>query len=179
MNRVMEEAISIVESGFGSLAVLPVNGLDPIIGKLTLINNRVAQDTKLFVGFLLGSYNPTTQVFSAAMLNVDGIDYAVGGIAVWTTPTPGTTVSPGVGSYAPNPSAATGFDVLAFVMPFPLTIGQLFADYGSGNRPIGLKKADFDAAKASIIDAKPFIAQLQVSPAGPSIAVSAFTAIKA
>jgi hypothetical protein len=176
MNKVLEEAMQIVEAAFGSLAALVVNGKDPITAAITVKNNTRPAGSTL-VGYLLGSYNPDTKVFTCAEVVVGGVDYDLGSAQALNLSTPPAQQTLSVPSYAPDVSAPVTLDMLCFVMPPPPAgaITWLFGDFGQGSRSYGIRRVDLAALWGSMINGTVFQGVITINPAPviPSVEITA------
>jgi hypothetical protein len=154
---ILEEASQIVEAAFLQLGV---QGFDPLTGAVTWRNNTLTQGASVIIGYVLGTYDSSTNTFKMAAFNVGSVQYVWGSAIAATAPAQGTANTLSILSYALNVSAQTTFDVLVFIATG--TLGLATADYGKGSRTIGMKFTDFQAL--SMLGTKIYTAQLTVSP---------------
>jgi len=181
MGSVVEEAMQVLEAAFGSLTALVVNGKDPISAAITVKNNTRPAGSTL-VGYLLGSYNPDTKVFTCREVVVDGVDYDLGSAQALNLSTPPVQQVLSVPSYAPNVDAPVTLDMLCWVMPPPAAgaITWLFGDFGQGSRSYGIRRVDMAALWGSIINGAVFQGVITINPAPviPSVEITAVSVSK-
>jgi hypothetical protein len=176
MKNIIEEAASIVEAAFAEKRGLAVsaNPNDPLTGTIVYKNNKLGQGASLFVGYIMGSYDPTSGTFNAVGFVQDGVQYVWGSNLTDSAPAQGQSATRDVTTYALTPSQSTTFDVLVFIATGQL--GAISADYGSGSRRIGLNWSDFQAL--TVLAGKAYQGQLTVTPAVAAVEITAFTLAK-
>jgi hypothetical protein len=178
MATILEEALEIVEAGFGSFT-LAVNSQDPLTGSITVKNNSLDPLASEAVGFLLGLYNASDQTFSVLIFTAaDGTQFAVGCVQNGSMPAAGAQKVFQVPSYAVPVSETMTLDVLVFIMPTPSQLQAYAVDWGKGTRVIGLKKTDFDNLVSTILAAKWFTSALTIAPPVAPADILAFTLAK-
>ena len=178
MSSVLEEALEIVEAGFGSFS-LAVNSQDPLTASITVKNNNLDPTALEAVGFLLGLYNASDQTFSVLVFTTgDGTQFAVGCVQYGSMPAVGSQKTFQVPSYAVPVSETMTLDVLVFIMPSPSQLQGYAIDWGAGPRVIGLKKTDFDNLVSTIIAAKWFTSALTIAPPVAPADILTFTLAK-
>lgn len=125
-----------------SLNPVSVHGGDPLLGVLTIRNNTIPPET-VFYGYILGSYDPSSDVFTPITFTADGVTYAWGSFTVYILPGPGTSAEFLIPTYAIEPSEVlTGIDALTFIANGGMNVIQ--ADVGgAGLRIVGLNHAQF------------------------------------
>lgn len=133
MRQVLTSDIaSIASAGFAPLGPT-VKPWDPITGALTWKNNGIAQGTYVIAAYAFGWYDPGTGSFQFAGYTHDGKTYIWGSRERPSVPSPGTTETRHIRSYAPEVNQQITFDAFCLIGE-SVTLGV----HGEGGRIIGL-----------------------------------------
>jgi hypothetical protein len=171
---ILAEATRILAVSFGSPVAL--EGGDPLKGTLNWLNHKRTQGEDVFVGYVLGTYNPTTEIFNCAGFTVDGVDFVWGSVAISQAPAQEASKSDIITSYALNVHEPTTFDVFTFIATSAGALNGYGVDWGSGNRFIGLKWADFQALSRLAIEVYQDV--ITVSPQAPYAKINSLSVVK-
>ena len=161
----MAGEVELVRMPLVTLSPLEVNPRDWLTGTVTIKNNKLDSGTKVYVGFIYGTYDDDTEEFEPYTAHVAGYDhYYMSLTKDVEVPNKGNTKAVDVKSYAWDIiTEETTFDILAWVGP-PAYLPGFVVYKDSERRVISVYKSHFDPYVPSIYDTTVYEDQVTVAP---------------